>query len=337
VIDDATELLAAALAGAVDPEVALASLAPGAAPQAVLDALAFAAGRHDDPPSAEGLCGDLLVLVLTVRASEALEHGRPTEAVEQLSRAADEARAGDPVLAARTLATLAETRQHLLGADAEVLAHYEEAITLLDGTGESLLQAGLHLQLGIAAHELASGGERARLREAVQHYQAALLVLREDVDPESFALANNNIALAFLAMPATEARDQLRLGMAVQSLRAALRVYSPGTHPAQWASTQLNLANALQYLPSAHRTDNLAEAVDLYEEVLAARPAAEDPLGRARVLANQANALAHLGAFADAEPRFHEARLAFVAAGDTAAVAGIDDHLAAIAARKETR
>jgi hypothetical protein len=55
------------------------------------------------------------------------------------------------------------------------------------------------------------------------------------------------------------------------------------------------------------------------------------------VLANQANALAHLGVFEHAGPAFAEARRTFEAAGDLDAVAGIDEHLAAIAIRKESR
>lgn len=70
-------------------------------------------------------------------------------------------------------------------------------------------------------------------------------------------------------MPMTEASDQLRLGVAVQSLRNALKVFTREDHPERWASTQLNLANSLIYTPSTHQADNLVEAVELYEGVIA--------------------------------------------------------------------
>jgi tetratricopeptide (TPR) repeat protein len=101
------------------------------------------------------------------------------------------------------------------------------------------------------------------------------------------------------------------MGIAVQSLRAALSVYRPDTHPQRWASAQLNLANALVYMPSRHQGDNLAEAIELYETVLEVRGRETDPLGRARVLANQGNALAHLGIFDHAKAKLHEARFLF--------------------------
>jgi hypothetical protein len=108
-----------------------------------------------------------------------------------------------------------------------------------------------------------------------------------------------------------EASDQLRLGVAVQSLRSAPKVYTPQTHPERWASTQLNLANSLVYTPSKHQADNLVEAVELYEAVLEVRDRDTDPLGRARVLANQGNVLAHLGMFDPAKAKLYEARFIF--------------------------
>ena len=112
----------------------------------------------------------------------------------------------------------------------------------------------------------------------------------------------------------------MRLGVAVQSLRAALEVYRPETHAYEWSSSQMNLANALQYLPSTHQEDNLREAVDLYEEVLRHRSRRADPAGYARVLANQANALAHLGALARRRARYGEARGLFAGWATTDAV-----------------
>lgn len=59
----------------------------------------------------------------------------------------------------------------------------------------------------------------------------------------------------------------------------------------------MNLASALQYLPSSHPAENLAQAVEAYEQALQVRTEARDPVAHGRVLLNQANALAHLGIF----------------------------------------
>jgi hypothetical protein len=128
-----------------------------------------------------------------------------------------------------------------------------------------------------------------------------------------------------------EASSQLRLGVAAQSLRSALTVYTRDEHPREWASVQLNLANSLVYTPSRHQADNLVEAAELYEAVLETRDRSTDPLGRARVLANQGNVLAHLGVFDDAKAKLYEARFLFEELGDNEsvrAVRGVLDEIA---------
>jgi hypothetical protein len=129
-------------------------------------------------------------------------------------------------------------------------------------------------------------------------------------------------------MPMSSEGDRLRVGVAVTSLRAALRVYQPQTHPDLWASTQMNLANALQYLPSVHQEQNLDESVHLYEQLLDHRDPQRDPLGVARILANQGNALGHLGVFSDAREKLIRARELFTQCDDDDGVATVEELLA---------
>ena len=65
------------------------------------------------------------------------------------------------------------------------------------------------------------------------------------------------------------------------------------------------------------------EAVEIYEAVLATRDRDSDPQGRARVLANQGNVLAHLGVFDQAKAKLYEARFLFEEAGDTDSVRSV--------------
>ena len=61
-----------------------------------------------------------------------------------------------------------------------------------------------------------------------------------------------------------------------------------------------------------------------------------DPHGRARVLANQGNVLAHLGLFDQAKARLYEARFLFEEHGDTEsvrAVRGVLDEISREGAR----
>jgi len=192
----------------------------------------------------------------------------------------------------------------------------ERAVALLESAdlppeaGLAATRAELHHALGGLAHEeAAAAGEP--LTEAMGHYYAALRLVSEASAPLLWAALQLDLATAQLASPMKEATDQLRIGVAAQALRASRRVFTPEQQPGPWSMATLNLANALVYLPSTHQGDNLVEAVELYEEVLASGIRDGDTGGRARLLANQGNALAHLGIFDQAGAKLAEARFLF--------------------------
>ncbi len=272
----------------------------------LVDTVAFVLGLSDTPPERGDADAELAALVLSAQAAGAVGDGDPGTAVALLDEAAE--LAPSPPLRGLLLGAAASVLVEQAGEDPE--ARLLAAIKALDGAdGLRLGRAELHLALAGALH---GGAERPDLVvRAIPHYHSALqLVLRAEA-PEMWAAAHADLAAAYLTMPMIEASDQLRLGVAVASLRSALTVYTPGTHPERWASTQLNLANSLVYTPSTHQADNLVEAVELYEAVLAVRGRDTDPLGRARVLANQGNVLAHLGMFDPAKAKLYEARFLF--------------------------
>ncbi len=288
----------------------------------LLEVTAYTLGLCASPPAAGTTSGELRAFVLMARVAYALECGAGAAAEAELDDAIAAAGPHSPLLAAQLHITRAEMRVARLGPEPLAIQHYREAIRLLAGGGLAETRAYASLSLGMLYQELANG-QRAPLLEAVKCYQEALRVFSRAAYPELYALAQNNLALAYLAMPLTEASDQLRMGIAVQALREALTVYSADKYPEHWSSAQLNLANALQYLPSAHPEEHLVESVELYEALLAARDPERDPLGYGRVLANQGNALAHLGVFTHARPKLQEAARLFAAGGDHEAAATV--------------
>jgi len=284
----------------------------------MVDVVLFALGRTDAAPELGDATGELAAAVLSAQAGAALDAGDTAAAVAALDRAAEAAaEVSEPL------------RGVLLGAAASIVAdtdateaatRFERALRALDGAeGLRVARAELHLSLAQLLHGQA-GDRPDLLSRAVPQYHSALQLVLRDEAPLLWAAAHANLATAYLTMPMTEASGQLRLGVAAQSLRSALKVYTPEDHPEQWASVQLNLANSLVYTPSSHQVDNLVEAVNLYEGVLATRDRAVDPMGRARVLANQGNVLAHLGDFDQAKAKLYEARFLFEELGDHDAV-----------------
>ena len=292
----------------------------------LVDVVRFALGRSDTAPDLGAADAELAATILSVQASRALQDGDPAAAVALLDRAAEQAAGVSEPL-----------RGVLLGAAASVLdgpeavSRYETALKILEDAEDlRLARAELHVALAGVFHEQAVENP-GLLNKAVPHYHSALQLVWREEAPLLWASAHANLATAYLTMPMTEASSQLRLGVAAQSLRSALKVYTPEEHPEQWASVQLNLANSLVYTPSSHQTENLVEAVNLYEAVLQARDRDIDPLGRARVLANQGNVLAHLGDFDQAKAKLYDARFLFEELGDhdsVMTVRGVLDEIA---------
>lgn len=232
----------------------------------------------------------------------------------------------------RALALAARAAWHLERGDAGLALPLMKQAAQAAAPASPPFAAALWSELGMLYQDR-GGQSRAVLGEAVKAYQEAIHAGYDEARrPEQYGLLQNNIGLAYLAMPMIEASDRLRLAVAVQAFREACRVFTRDAHPEMWAAAQLNLANALQYLPTSHPVENLGAAVDIYEQLLGVRDREHDPVGYARVLANQANALAHLGGLVVALAKFREARGLAARAGATeleAAITAQIDHIEA--------
>ncbi len=297
---DLAETVRAALPAGAGPLVDVVLYTVGAAPAPRASALSAEVGP------------EVRALVLAAEATAACAAGELGLAAEGLLAAATVAASALPV----TAAVLRGTTGLLLADSGDIRAarqHLAAALAGLAGTDLPDVRAQLHLRLGSAAQEEAATGDNARglLQEAIRHYYDGLQLVSEESSPYLWASLTMNLATAHLTVPMARASDRLRLGVATQALRACRRVFTRESAPVPWSTATLNLANALVYTPSTHRADNLAEAVGLYEEVLDSGARNADPIGRARVLMNQGNALAHLGAFGQARARLAEARFVF--------------------------
>ncbi|MEM9042713.1 MAG: hypothetical protein AAGD33_22745 [Actinomycetota bacterium] len=274
-----------------------------------VETLAFVVGMRAMPPAAGATTGEFAALVHAAQATAALEGRRRADAIESLEAAAIVARSVSDALTGQLMGQLAHVQLDEGGTQRAAVT-FQSAIDHLATSELFVSRAELHVAAGAMFQEMSEAAPRL-MQQAIDHYHQALALVTAESAPETYAIANANLGLAYLMMPMNEATDLLRTGVAVQSLRASLEVFTPESHFDRWSSAQLNLANALVYMPSTHQADNIAEAIGLYEGVLQQRTRERDPQGRARVLANQGNALAHLGVFDDAKAKLHEARSIF--------------------------
>ncbi|MGC8801757.1 MAG: hypothetical protein ACP5UR_16100 [Chloroflexus sp.] len=290
---------------------------------------AFTMGHRNEPPSPTGTTGEVRALVFMTHAAAAIERNDILAADQAFADALAAAVNVSPVLAGYIALNRAELAiQH--GGELSLITRWlQQALDLIPAESGAEQRARAAVQLGQLLQERAND-QRGLLQAAVRCYQEALRFYRRETHPLEFAFIQNNLALAYLAMPMTEAGDRLRGAIAVQALRAALSIYDPNRHPHEWTSARLNLANALQYVHSARPAEHLLEAVAIYEDLLQRRDPAADPAGYARILANLGNALAHLGIFAEARERLLQAEHLFVQIGDESAIMTLRELLANI-------
>jgi tetratricopeptide (TPR) repeat protein len=320
---------AAVLAG--DPAaVLLAAANLGDAARVLAEATAYRLGADRPPPEDPGPAVDdrVRAYVMATLGHDAAEAGDAARGVTMLRDAAERLTTISPAACARLLGEAAGVSLALEAADARTLMDLERGAELLaplgfDEVRGELLMARAELLMNLGADR------PALLTQAVHCFQAATQALPRRTHAVPYAICHLNIAVAYLSMPMNEHAGRLRAAIAVQSLREALEIFTPEAHTELWQAATINLANALQHLPSSHVADNLAEAVALYRSVLELR--STDDLGRARLLGNLGNALAHLGHLDEAEEHLGMSRTLFERAGEADSVAGLDRVLAEIA------
>lgn len=170
---------------------------------------------------------------------------------------------------------------------------YQRARGAIAAGGSAEELAELDMNLGVVEQSLAAAHE-ARIQDAIAHYHRALKVFTREAWPREFAILHNNLAIAYLSIPATDERARMREALAVQSFEQVLQVITLVDHPSEYAMTQNNLGNALQYAPSSHPVANLLRAVEAYDEALKVRTARDTPAEYANTISNKANALLNL-------------------------------------------
>ena len=213
----------------------------------------FVVGLLLDPPKPEATNGEFAAAAYSAVATLALERHDTAYAVEALESAAQAANGVSAPMAGQLLGQLANVQLDE-GGDKRAAVTFQAAIDAMEDSDLFVSRAELHVSAGSMFQEMSESAPRL-MNQAINHYHQAMALVNATTAPETFAIANANLGLAYITMPMTEASDQLRVGVAVQSMREALEYFTPETHPDRWSSTQLNLANALVYICLLYTSD----------------------------------------------------------------------------------
>jgi len=220
-----------------------------------------------------------------------------TAALELYDKALAVCPAEETLLHARILARKGTVLQALPGPGTDSLklaiAAFEAAAAVIAAAGQPAELAELEMNRGLVLQALAGAGQ-ARIGDAIAAHQRALKVFDRRRYPVEFAILQNNLATAFLSIPASDEKAQLREALAVRAFEEALQAVNLVDHPAEYAMLQNNLGNALQYAATSHGIANNLRALEAYDEALKVRTPETAPLEYANTIANKANCLCNL-------------------------------------------
>ena len=217
-----------------------------------------------------------------------------SDAVSLYERARDMAPPHAELLKARIVARMGTALHALPDGSAASLERalqcFQGAIETLQRHGQPEEVAEAELNQGLVLQALTGLG-RARIADAIGAYHRSLRTFVREAYPQEYAVLHNNLAIAYLSMPATDETGRMREALAVKSFEEVLKVINLIDHPSEYAMINNNLGNALQYASSGHVLENNLRALAAYDEALRVRNPRDTPLEYANTIANKANVL----------------------------------------------
>ncbi len=278
-----------------------------------LDALGDAMARDAEEQAAQQAAFEAREARLLQRQRNLLLLSEPAEAAAYLIAQADRA-SGDTadLCSLRQLQGEYYERGRDKGIAAELLIAIELSKAALPRASTAEARAAVFNDLAAALSIL---GRRdrgtARLMEAVQTYQKALLEFSREDGPTSWAIMQCNLGNSLQELGKRETNAK-RVKDAVQAYRNALTEQHRERTPHAWAATQNNLGAALAYLGNRELgVRYLNEAAKAYRNALLERSQNRVPLEWAETKNNLGTALRILGERESSALRIREAVKAF--------------------------
>ena len=168
---------------------------------------------------------------------------------------------------------------------AEALGYITRAIRIFTEEGLEELAGNAFLGKGTLLYTWAQNGNPQFYKPAIESYQQALKVFRQDVAPDVFADIHHNLAVLYSEMPADNKKRGIWAGVASASFQEALNFYTKEQYPYEYGMICNNFGNALTKFPLAVHSDNYEKSLYYYQEALSVRTP-QYPYERAITLLN---------------------------------------------------
>ncbi len=154
---------------------------------------------------------------------------------------------------------------------AEALAYTNKAIHFFEAEQVEELLGKAQLQKGMLLSTWSQQGNPQFYKPAVQAYQQALKVFRQDIAPDVFADIHHNLGVLYAEMPAENKKRSIWAGVSTSSFQEALNYFTKEKHPYEYGKICNNYGNALTKFPLAIHSDNYQKALFYYQEALDVR------------------------------------------------------------------
>lgn len=145
---------------------------------------------------------------------------------------------------------------------------YEDALEIVEVTGDDWRVGILCNNLGNAYSELPAGNHQSNLQKAAHYYQQALEIIEPNANPYHWAIIQSNLAAVYKEFPGSDKNILL----AIDCWNQALEFIDAENHPFDWANIHRNLGIAYKDLTSGNPIENLAmakshllSALDIYK------------------------------------------------------------------------
>jgi tetratricopeptide (TPR) repeat protein len=167
----------------------------------------------------------------------------------------------------------------------ESLGYITNAIKIFEEEELHELAGNAQLRKGTLLYTWAQNGNPQFYKPAIESYQQALQVFKQEETPDVFADIHHNLAVLYSEMPADPKKRGIWAGVASASFQEALNYFTKESFPYQYGMICNNFGNALTKFPPAIHSDNYEKALFYYQEALSVRTA-DYPYERAISLLN---------------------------------------------------
>ncbi|MFN4945595.1 MAG: hypothetical protein ACK5FG_02730 [Chryseotalea sp.] len=168
----------------------------------------------------------------------------------------------------------------------ESLGYICKAIDLLRREEQPELLAQAHMRKGNLLFTWAQNGNTQFYKGAMEALQEAAKVFTREHAPQQFADIQHVLGIIFSEIPDEAKKKSVWAAVSSSSFKEALQYYTKEEFPYEYATICNHYANAYIKYPASRNSDNVAKALDLFNEALAIRRADTYPVERALTLLN---------------------------------------------------